>query len=130
MNRIVSGIILVVGLTGCSGEKVCKSCQDHDVALAGIVHDLLKSHQACASDEDCSLKEFKLTCENGSFFANCPVAVAPSDIEAVQSSWEEHGKSSCDEMRDCGEKCFATPSCIGPPEVKCVAGRCTAMPLL
>lgn len=126
-----------MGAIGCSNsealsEKSCEentaTCMDYDDVLSNIFNDLLGDYQSCEDDADCSIKEFVLTCENGSTFSTCPVAVASRKGSDLEFSWHQQTELLCAEMRDCNMTCIARASCIAPTNdsVKCVFGRCTA----
>lgn len=133
MKKITLGFLLAWAV-GCSngedpseanGEEGAATCLGYDAASARIFADLLSEHQACADQEDCSIRTFTLTCGNESTFGTCPVAVASRQEADLERSWNARAESLCAEMRDSNMQCIAVASCLSPLDrAQCVAGRC------
>lgn len=133
MKKVILGIIFV-GTIACSNsedpsEKFCEetnlTCMDYEGASIKIFNNLLSSYQDCTARADCSLKEFILTCENGSTFSTCPAAVATLKASALEDAWHKGAESFCAEMRNCNMTCIARASC-SDRSVNCIDGRCVA----
>ncbi len=133
MKKLMLGL-LFIGAISCANsedpsEKFCEEtnliCMDYEGASIKIFNNLLSSYQDCTASADCSLKEFILTCENGSTFSTCPAAVATLKASDLENDWHKGAESLCAELRDCNMTCIARASCTDR-SANCVAGRCVA----
>lgn len=100
--------------TSVSGDALSDTCEGWATLFLSEIDNILAKLPGCSEDSDCELMEPKLECDDGTFLAECPVAIP---VGANSTMTTELARIKTDFCQKDISKCIGTPSC---PSMKAI----------